>query len=83
MRFRANIRIELKNSVNDPQGTAVMNALKTLGFGTVSGVRVGKFITMDITATDYQSALADANQMCEKLLINPVIESFDITLAEA
>ena len=82
MKFRATIQIMLKESVNDPQGNAVLSGLKALGFENIENVRVGKFVSVQLQATDRSSADAEVNAMCEKLLANTVIESFTYTLED-
>ena len=56
----------LKQSVNDPQGNAVLNGLNSLGFKSVENVRVGKFIAIDLQASNEQSAESHVTDMCEK-----------------
>lgn len=80
MRFTAQVYVTLKPTVNDPQGTTVMRGLHTLGFGGVSDVRVGKFLTIELEAADAVVAERDAAQMCERLLANPVIESYRVAV---
>ena len=77
------IRVLLKASVNDPQGLSIRNALKTLGFAGVQDVRAGKLIAVTLEAGDRTEAEAACTAMCEKLLANPVIETYEFTLAEA
>jgi len=72
-----------KRGVNDPQGDAVLSGLKLLGFTEAGRVRVGKLIRLDVTAPDEQTASARAREMCEKLLANPVIEEFELTVRAA
>jgi phosphoribosylformylglycinamidine synthase len=79
----AEVRVMLKPSVNDPQGLSIRNALRTLGFSGVEDVRAGKLIQIRVGANDRPSAEAAVNQMCEKLLANPVIETFEFSLSEA
>ena len=62
----------------DPQGNATQHALKTLGFDSVNGVRIGKYVELDIDATDDDSAQLIANDACEKLLANPVMDNYEI-----
>jgi len=81
--FLARIDVMLKPLVNDPQGLAVRDGLHELGFGGVQRVRVGKHIDVTIEAADAASAEASVRAMCEKLLANPVIESFSLEVAEA
>jgi phosphoribosylformylglycinamidine synthase subunit PurS len=79
----AEVRVMLKPSVNDPQGLSIRNALRTLGFEGVEDVRAGKLIVVRLEAPDRRSADAAADGMCQKLLANPVIETYEFTLSEA
>jgi phosphoribosylformylglycinamidine synthase subunit PurS len=72
-----------KRGVNDPQGDAVLSGLKLLGFGETDRVRVGKLIRLNVTAPDEQTATAKGHAMCDKLLANPVIEEYDLTVHAA
>ena len=65
-----------RGGILDPQGKAVEHALKSLGFKGVGGVRIGKYIVLDIDAASEQEARAAAQKMCEQLLANPLIEDF-------
>ncbi|MGB9667333.1 MAG: phosphoribosylformylglycinamidine synthase subunit PurS [Thermosulfidibacteraceae bacterium] len=67
--------VKLKEGVLDPQGKAVMNSLKVLGFANVSDVRVGKVI--DITLDGSVDPKETVDEMCRKLLVNPVIEAYE------
>jgi phosphoribosylformylglycinamidine synthase PurS subunit len=60
----------------DPQGRAVESSLQSLGFKNVSGVKVGKYITLEIDARTASEGRAEAKKMCEALLANPVIEDY-------
>lgn len=73
--------ITLKQGVLDPQGKQVQASLNTLGFHEVGGVRVGKYI--ELTVEDGPNLAARVNEMCEKLLANPVIEDYHFELGEA
>jgi len=77
---KARIHVTLKNGVLDPQGKAVEHALASLGFGGVDNVRQGKFIELDLTETDPAKAETQANDMCEKLLANTVIENYSVEI---
>ena len=81
--MKATIYISLKNSVLDPQGKAIENALGQLGFNGVDNVRQGKMIELDLADTDASEARNRLQEMCEKLLANTVIENFDIRLNDA
>jgi len=75
------VNVHLKKGVLDPQGKAVLNALKTLGFDA-EDVRVGKQILIDINTTDKEKAIEEAKKMADELLANPVIENYEIEVKE-
>ena len=78
--MKARVHITLKNGVLDPQGKAIHNALGTLGFDGVDGVRQGKVIDLELAETDEASAREKIEAMCQKLLANTVIENHAIEL---
>ena len=80
--MKAKIHVTLKSGVLDPQGKAVEQALGSLGFAGVSGVRQGKYIELDLDETDRAKAQANDEKMSEKLLANTVIENYSIDFAE-
>ncbi len=80
--YLASIRVMLKPLVNDPQGLAVAGGLRDLGYDAVQSVRVGKRIEVTLDAPDAASAAKAAREMCERLLANPVIEDFELDVAE-
>jgi len=65
-----------RKGILDPQGRAVESSLQSLGFKNVSGVKVGKYITLEVDARTETEARAEARKMCEALLANPVIEDY-------
>jgi len=75
--FLARVEVRLKPTVNDPQGNTVAQALGSLGFEEVMGVRVGKLIEVTLTAVSQEAATAQVSEMGKQLLANPVIELFD------
>lgn len=77
--MKAKIHITLKNGVLDPQGAAIESALDHMGFAGV-GVRVGKYIELELKETNADKAKAAAEQMCEKLLANTVVEKYSVEL---
>jgi phosphoribosylformylglycinamidine synthase subunit PurS len=81
--FIAEARVMLKPSVNDPQGLSIRNALRTLGFDGVSDVRAGKLIHIRVAAEDRAAAEQAVEAMCQKLLANPVIETYEFSVSEA
>ena len=80
--FLAQIYITLKPTVNDPQGQTVLGSLKTLGFASVDGVRVGKYIEVRVLEEERGRAETQVTEMCRKLLANPVIEDFRFEIVE-
>ena len=76
--MKIRVTVMLKNGVLDPQGEAVRHALGALGFDGVQKVRQGKIIELDVDETDPERAKLRAGEMCEKLLANTVIESYEI-----
>ncbi len=65
-----------RKGILDPQGRAVEHALTTLGFKGVSGVKIGKYIVLDVDAPTALAAREQVRRMCEQLLANPLIEDF-------
>ncbi len=76
----AKIHVTLKPVVLDPQGSTVLGGLQSLGFQSVSSVRVGKYLEITLSAPDETSAQETVQQMCSKLLANPVIEQYRFDL---
>ena len=77
--MRATILVRPKSGILDPQGAAVETALEHLGFA-VSGARVGKVVDLEVDASDATEARAQVERMCEQLLANPLIESFEVEI---
>lgn len=78
MKFRADIRVTLKDGVLDPQGMTIGRALSDLGFSSVLGVSTGKLFKLEINADSEAQAREIAGKAASKLLANPVIEGFQI-----
>ena len=78
--FLAKVHVLLKPTVNDPQGLTIARALSRLGFDAVDTVRAGKYFEVQIQGADKAIADQDVKAMCEKLLSNPVIETFNYEL---
>ena len=78
--MRATILVRPKPGILDPQGEAVGSALGHLGFD-VQDARVGKVIDLELEAADTATAKAEVERMCERLLTNPLIESYEIEVS--
>jgi len=76
---KATVLVRPKPGILDPQGEAVGSALSHLGFD-VQDARVGKVIDLEVKATDEATARAEVEQMCERLLANPLIESYEVEI---
>jgi len=80
--YIARIKVTLKELVNDPQGLAVEDGLKTLGFEEINNVRIGKYIEINLNAPNEEMAREQLNEMCKKLLSNIVIENYEFELEQ-
>lgn len=78
--MKARVYVTLKKGVHDPQGEAVLGTLQHLKFKGVQEVRVGKYIEVFLNATSREEANKEVETMCEKLLVNPIIESYSFEL---
>lgn len=78
--FLAKVHVSLKPTVNDPQGITIARALDRLGFDSVDSLRAGKYFEVKLHSDDRDKAEADVQQMCDKLLANPVIETYSFEL---
>jgi phosphoribosylformylglycinamidine synthase subunit PurS len=78
---RATILVRPKPGILDPQGEAVQSSLRQLGF-SVGDARVGRVIDLELENGDPEHARAELERMCEQLLANPLIESFEIVVDE-
>ena len=78
--FSVKIQVLPKKDILDPQGQAVENALKSLGYKDIKDVKIGKEIVFKIKAASNEEAQKQANEMCERLLANPVIEDYEIKI---
>ena len=77
--MRATVVVRPKQGILDPQGEAVEGALRQLGFA-VGDARVGRVVDLEVDAPDADTARAEVERMCEQLLANPLIESYEIEL---
>ncbi len=76
----ARVRVTLRPVVNDPAGLSIADALRHLGFEGVESVRVGKYFELELDAPDRAAAEGRVDEMCRRLLANPVIEDYRFTL---
>ncbi len=83
MRYEARIDVTHLPGVLDPQGATVERALPALGYSNVSGVSIAKTIRLVVDAADEPSARAQVDDMCQRLLANPVIERYTVELQAA
>ena len=79
--MRATVLVRPKGGILDPQGEAVERALQQLGF-PVGDARVGRVIDLEVEATSTAEARTQVEEMCDRLLANPLIESYEIELEE-
>jgi phosphoribosylformylglycinamidine synthase PurS subunit len=80
---KALIHVTLKPDVLDPQGKAIQRASASLGYAGVTGVRQGKLFEVELAAPDEAAARRLLDELCQKLLANPVIETYRIAALEA
>jgi phosphoribosylformylglycinamidine synthase PurS subunit len=78
--MKARVFVTLKPSVFDPQGSTIAGALHSLGYGAVSDVRQGKYFELDMNVASAGDAERLAREVADRVLANPVIESFRIEL---
>jgi phosphoribosylformylglycinamidine synthase PurS subunit len=82
MRFPVLVEVRLRPGIADPQGATIQRALPALGFDGVQEVRVGKAIRFTVEAADAAAARLQADELCQRLLANPVIEDTAVTLGD-
>jgi phosphoribosylformylglycinamidine synthase PurS subunit len=78
--MRATVLVRPKNGILDPQGQAVEESLRHLGFA-VGEARIGRVVDLEVDASDPAQARAEVERMCQQLLANPLIESYEIDIA--
>jgi phosphoribosylformylglycinamidine synthase len=79
---RVRVRVELKNGVLDPQGVTIRNALVDMGYAEIGNVRSGKIFDLEVGLDDRGVVKTRLDEMCRKLLANPVIEQYSIEVLE-
>ena len=80
--MKATVLVRPKPGILDPQGEAVESSLRQLGF-TVEQARIGRVVDLELEEGDPEQAKANLERMCEQLLANPLIESYEITVTPA
>ena len=83
MTFLARVYVTLRPTVNDPQGLTIRGGLHQLGYGEVESVRAGKYLELRLDAADAATAETRVQEMCRRLLANPVIEDYRFVVEPA
>ncbi len=78
--YLAEVFVSLKPVVNDPQGLAIRDGLRSLGYADVEAVRAGKYLRVTLEAKSGDEAHAQVTRMCDQLLTNPVMETYQISV---
>ncbi len=79
---KARVIITLKKTIMDAQGQTVEKALHNLGYQGVQNLRMGKYIEMEVNSSPREKLAAQVDEMCRKLLANPIIEDFSVELED-
>jgi len=82
-KFKAEINVMPLKALLDPQGKAVAGSMKNIGLPEIQNVRIGKHISLEIDAASKETAQKKVEESCKKLLANPIMEFFEITLEES
>ena len=80
--FKVKIYVNLKRGVADPEGITIKDALYSLNYKEVEEVRMGKYIQLQIKGTNKEKVEGKVNEMCKKILVNPVIEEYTYQIEE-
>lgn len=78
--MRVTVHIERHPEIADPEGTTIARALADLGYREVAGLRTGRTLHLDVDGDDPEAVLSRVSEMCERLLANPVIESYRVEI---
>lgn len=81
--YKATVIVKRRPSILDPQGKAVEQGAKMLGFNNITQTRIGKYIEFFVDIDDKSLAEKELNDYCSKLLTNPIMEDFEYILEEA
>ena len=82
-RYAVLVEVALRPGIADPEGATIERTLPALGFGGISGVRAGKAYRFVVEAADEDAARSEVEDLCNRLLTNPVIEHSSVTLEPA
>ena len=82
MKFKAEINVMPLKSLLDPQGKAVGASMKNIGLDQINNIRIGKHINLELEAENKKQAIKIVNNVCEKILCNQIMESFDFVVNE-
>jgi phosphoribosylformylglycinamidine synthase subunit PurS len=78
--YKVSVYVTPKAGVVDPQGAVIERALPALGHSGAANIRVGRYITLEVQGTDPERVRADVDDMCRRLLANPIIEDYRFEL---
>ena len=81
-KYKVKVEVKLKPVVLDPQGKAVLSSLHNLGFSEIDDCRIGKLIELNVKDSNSNNIKERVDDMCKKLLSNPVIEDYNISMEE-
>ena len=80
MIFNANVKVNFKPGINDPQAISIFDAIHNLGFDEISNLSSGKLFSFEVSSSSKEKAKGLCIELCEKLLSNPVIENYEIEI---
>lgn len=80
--YSAKIKVTLRKSILDPQGKAVEHSIQSLGYKNILDTRIGKFVELKIDTTSEEEAQLITNEVCKKLLANPVMEDYEFDVVK-
>lgn len=83
MKFIAEVDVMPLKGLLDPQGKAVTGSMNNIGLPEINNVRVGKHITLEVEAANEAEAKSKVDTACKKLLANPIMESYEVTVKQA
>jgi phosphoribosylformylglycinamidine synthase PurS subunit len=78
--YSVDVRVSLRPAVLDTQGKAILHGLHAMGYTSIAEVHAGKYFRLEVTAADGDEAIEHARAACQRLLSNPVIETFSLEL---